>query len=57
MSGYGEETKLRTGGEILTIRIPEELMDLIKAFCASNDVSLEQYAVDALSEKLSRWKE
>jgi predicted DNA binding CopG/RHH family protein len=57
MSTQGEEKALRTDTQVLTIRLPEELIEKIKNFCAHNDISVEQFALDALSEKLSRWKE
>jgi len=43
--------------EILSIRLPAQLMETIRVFCANNDIAVEKFAVDALSEKLSRWKE
>jgi hypothetical protein len=43
--------------ECLTVRLPEDLMETIRDFCANNDMAIEKFAVDALSEKLSRWKE
>jgi hypothetical protein len=41
----------------LTVRLPEELMETIRVFCADNEITIEEFAVKALSEKLSRWKE
>jgi hypothetical protein len=43
--------------EILTLRLPKELMDTIRDFCADNEITVEEFAAEALSEKLSRWKE
>jgi hypothetical protein len=43
--------------ESLTVCLPEELMDTIRIFCADNEITIEDFAVKALSEKLSRWKE
>jgi hypothetical protein len=50
-----ESSKIKT--EILTVRLPEDLMRKIEVFCTNNDMLIEQFAVDALLEKLSRWKE
>ena len=57
MAGKRETTAPRTQTLVLTVRVPEDLMEKIKIFCTNNALSIEQYAVDALSEKLSRWKE
>ena len=57
MAGKRETTAPRTKTLALTVRVPEDLMEKIKIFCTNNALSIEQYAVDALSEKLSRWKE
>ena len=41
----------------LTVQVPEDTMRRIELFCKNNDIPIEQFAVDALLEKLSRWKE
>jgi hypothetical protein len=43
--------------EILTVPLPTALMRKIETFCVSNDIRIEQFAIDAFLEKLDRWKE
>jgi hypothetical protein len=57
MSDHLENKFSQVKTEILTVRLPEELMDTIRIFCAANDITVEKFAAEALSEKLSRWKE
>ncbi len=56
MSNETEPTK-SDEKETLTIYLSQALMRKIKIFCANNNMRIEQFAVDALLEKLSRWKE
>ena len=57
MSRYPEKQPSHHQAEILALRLPEELMDTIRDFCAHNDITIETFAIEALSEKLNRWKE
>ena len=57
MSSYQEKKSSKVKTDILTVRLPEDLMRRIEVFCADNDMPIEQFAVDALLEKLSWWKE
>ena len=57
MSSHRKNESSQVKTEILSVRLPEELMETIRVFCASNEIAVEKFAVDALSEKLSRWKE
>jgi hypothetical protein len=56
MSSHRENESGPVKTEILNVRLSEELMETIKVFCASNDMAVEKFAADALSEKLSCWK-
>ena len=57
MTGNHENNSFLVKMEILTVPLPEKLMETIRVFCANNDVVIEKFVVDALSDKLSRWKE
>ena len=57
MSRHCENESGPVKTEILSVCLSAELMETIRVFCASNDIAVEKFAVDALSEKLSRWKE
>ena len=57
MSGHRKNESTRDKTEILSVRLPEELMETIRVFCANNDIAVEEFAVKALLDQLSRWKE
>lgn len=57
MSGHRENESTRDKTEILSVRLPEELMETIRVFCANNNIAVEEFAVKALLDQLSRWKE
>jgi hypothetical protein len=57
LSRYPEKQPSHHQAEILALRLPEELMDTIRDFCAHNDITIETFEIEALSEKLNRWKE
>jgi len=57
MSSHRENESSQVKTEILSVRLPEELMETIRVFCANNNIAVEEFAVKALSEKLSRCKE
>jgi osmotically-inducible protein OsmY len=55
--GHQEKKSTEVNTYVLTIQLPENTMSRVEAFCSNNDISIEQFAVDALLEKLSHWKE
>ena len=57
MSDHRENESSKTETEILSVRLPVELMEKIRVFCANNNMAVAEFAIKALSEKLSRWKE
>ena len=57
MVGHQEKGSGEATARVLTIPVPEYTMKRIELFCKNNDIPIEQFAVDALLEKLSRWKE
>jgi len=57
MVPHQEKESFDAKTDVLTVRIPEDLMEKIRAFCGDNDIPIEQFAVDALTQRLSRWKE
>jgi hypothetical protein len=42
---------------MLKVEIPEELMAMVVLFCENKKVSIDQFTIDALSEKLNKWKD
>lgn len=43
--------------ELLTVNVPETMMREVAVFCSSNQIPVERFVIEALAEKMSRWKE
>ena len=57
MTDQNVNTPGSTETNTITVDLPEELMAKVVLFCESKNVSIEQFTIEALSEKIGKWKE
>lgn len=43
--------------ELLTVNIPETMMRKVEVFCSDRNIPVEQFVIEALAEKMNRWKD